>query len=46
MDAVIAFLNLLIGEMEVYMELPDGYERDGFVALLCKTLYGLKQLAN
>ena len=38
-----AFLNPPIGELEIYMELPDSYKRDGFVTLLRKTLYGLKQ---
>ena len=46
MDVMTVFLNPPIEKMEVYMELPDDYERDGFVALLRKILYGLKQSAN
>ena len=46
MNAVTAFLNFPIKEMDVYMKLPDGYKRDGFIALLRKILYGLKQSAN
>ena len=32
--------------MDVYIKLSDGYKKDGFIALLCKTLYSLKQLVN
>ena len=32
--------------MEVYIKLLDNYKRDGFITLLRKTLYGLKQSAN
>ena len=42
MDAIIAFLNPLIEKMEIYMELLDDYEKDKFIILLYKTLYGLK----
>ena len=42
MDVVTVFLNPLIEEMEIYIELLDGYKKDGFIILLYKTLYSLK----
>ena len=46
MDIVTAFLNPLIEEMKVYIELSDDYKKDGFIVLLHKTLYDLKQSTN
>lgn len=46
MDAVGAFLNSVCKE-ELYPELPDGYkEEEDMVAMLNKTLYGIKQSAR
>ena len=46
MDAVTAFLNSGI-DVTVYMQLPTGYYGDpSKIALLLKTLYGLKQSAR
>jgi hypothetical protein len=42
LDVLNAFLNADLKET-IYMELPHGYEEDGYVALLLKTLYGLRQ---
>ena len=46
MDAITTFLNPSIKKMEVYIELPNNYKRDRFIALLHKTLYDLKQSTN
>ena len=43
---MIAFLNPLIKKIKIYIELSDNYEKDGFVTLLRKILYDLKQSAN
>ena len=40
------FLNPPIKKIEVYIELSNNYKKNGFIILLCKTLYGLKQSAN
>ena len=46
MDAVTAFLNTGI-DVTAYMQLPKGYYGDpSKIALLLKTLYGLKQSAR
>jgi hypothetical protein len=42
MDVITAFLNGTLKE-EVYMELPDGYEKPGWIVQLLRSLYGLKQ---
>ena len=42
LDVPTAFLNAPIHE-NVYVEMPDGYKRDGYVYKLNKALYGLKQ---
>jgi hypothetical protein len=42
LDVPSAFLNAELEE-DVYMELPPGYEREGYVCQLNKALYGLKQ---
>jgi hypothetical protein len=41
-DAITAFLH---GEAdtEIYMELPEGFKREGYVCRLRRSLYGLKQ---
>ena len=41
-DAVGAFLHGDI-DTEIYMEMPEGYEKPGYVYCLAKSLYGLKQ---
>jgi hypothetical protein len=41
-DAVGAFLHGDI-DTEIYMEMPEGYEKPGYVCCLAKSLYGLKQ---
>ena len=45
MDVVTAFLYGLLAE-EIYMELPHGYEEEGYVCHLNKALYGLKQASH
>ena len=42
MDVITAFLNGILEE-EVYMELPEGYEKAGWIVQLLRSLYGLKQ---
>jgi hypothetical protein len=42
MDVITAFLNGTLEE-EVYMELPEGYEKQGWIVRLLRSLYGLKQ---
>jgi transposase InsO family protein len=42
LDVLNAFLNSTLKEL-VYMELPTGYERRGYVCRLLRTLYGLRQ---
>lgn len=42
MDVVTAFLNGILKE-EVYMELPDGYKKPGWIAQLQRCIYGVKQ---
>lgn len=42
LDVPSAFLNADLEET-VYMELPQGYTRDGYVVRLHKSLYGLRQ---
>ena len=42
MDVITAFLNGTLEE-EVYMELPEGYEKAGWIVQLLRSLYGLKQ---
>jgi len=41
MDVITAFLNGTLEE-EVYMELPEGYEKAGWIVQLLRSLYGLK----
>lgn len=41
-DAVTAFLHGDI-DSSIYMELPEGFEEDGYVCRLRRSLYGLKQ---
>jgi transposase InsO family protein len=41
-DVPEAFLNAMLNET-VYMQMPPGYERPGYVKLLLKALYGLRQ---
>ena len=41
-DAIGAFLHGDI-DTEIYMEMPEGYEKPGYVCCLAKSLYGLKQ---
>ncbi|CEJ62707.1 hypothetical protein PMG11_11200 [Penicillium brasilianum] len=41
-DAVTAFLHGDI-DSSIYMELPEGFEEDGYVCRLQRSLYGLKQ---
>lgn len=43
-DVPTAFLNPDLN-IDLFMELPKGYEKDGHVIRLCKGLYGLKQAA-
>ncbi|KAI0998773.1 hypothetical protein K3495_g9424 [Podosphaera aphanis] len=43
-DVPTAFLNPDLN-IDLFMELPRGYEKDGYVIRLCKGLYGLKQAA-
>ncbi|KAI0995052.1 hypothetical protein K3495_g13129 [Podosphaera aphanis] len=43
-DVPTAFLNPDLN-IDLFMELPKEYKRDGFVIKLCKGLYGLKQVA-
>ncbi|KAI0997156.1 hypothetical protein K3495_g11032 [Podosphaera aphanis] len=43
-DVPTAFLNSDI-KIDLFIELPKGYEKDGYVIRLCKGLYGLKQAA-
>ena len=42
MNIVTAFFYSLLAE-EIYIELPYGYEEEGYVCCLNKVLYGLKQ---
>jgi hypothetical protein len=42
LDVLNAFLNADLKEI-IYMELPHGYKEDGYITLLLKTLYGLRQ---
>ena len=42
MDVITAFLNGTLEE-ELYMELPEGYEKAGWIVRLLRSLYGLKQ---
>jgi hypothetical protein len=42
MDVITAFLNSKLLEL-IHMELPDGYKIPGKIALLLRSLYGLKQ---
>jgi hypothetical protein len=42
MDVITAFLNGILEE-EVYMELLEGYEKQGWIVRLLRSLYGLKQ---
>ncbi|KAI9037532.1 retrovirus-related Pol polyprotein from transposon TNT 1-94 [Aspergillus affinis] len=41
-DAVIAFLHGDI-DTDIYMELPEGFQEEGYVCRLRQSLYGLKQ---
>jgi hypothetical protein len=41
-DAITAFLHGDV-DAEIYMELPEGFEEEGYVCLLQRSLYGLKQ---
>jgi len=44
MDAVTAFLNAPMGDEELYVRVPEGFEREpGTVLRLKKAIYGLKQ---
>jgi hypothetical protein len=45
MDVKPAFLYGVLKE-EIYIQLPEGYEKDGYIALLKKCIYGLKQSAR
>jgi hypothetical protein len=40
MDVITAFLNCTLNE-EIYMGLPEGYEKPGCIAQLLRSLYGL-----
>jgi hypothetical protein len=42
LDAINAFINSPINEL-IYIELPDGYKKDGRCLRLLRALYGLKQ---
>jgi uncharacterized protein YfaT (DUF1175 family) len=42
MDVITAFLNSILEE-EVYMELLEGYEKQGWIVRLLRSLYRLKQ---
>lgn len=44
-NVMTAFLNSKLKE-EVYMEQPDGFEKDDRVCLLTKSLYELKQASK
>lgn len=44
MDVPSAFCNASLEEnVHVFMEMPEGFEEDGYVLMLNKALYGLKQ---
>lgn len=43
-DVPTAFLNPDL-DLDLYMELPEGYKRDNQIILIKKGLYGLKQAA-
>ncbi|KAI0991324.1 hypothetical protein K3495_g16863 [Podosphaera aphanis] len=43
-DVPTAFLNPDL-DIDLYMEMPQGYEKEGYIILLRKGLYGLKQAA-
>ena len=45
-DATSAFTNSPIGDVQIFIELPEGYYRSSQVGLLLKSLYGLKQAAR
>ena len=45
-NAMTAFLNLLIKKIKIYIELSDDYKKNRFIVLLYKILYNLKQSAN
>lgn len=45
MDVANAFLHGYLKE-EIFMEMPQGFEKEDFVCKLLKSLYGLKQAAN
>lgn len=44
MDVNLAYLNAKLDET-IYMRYPDGFESDGLVCLLLRSLYGLRQSA-
>lgn len=44
-DVKTAFLNADLEE-EIYMYIPEGNERNGFICRLNKSLYGLRQASR
>jgi hypothetical protein len=45
-DMVAAYLNAAIDDRIVYMRMPTGFDRKGYVSLVKRALYGLRQAAH
>ncbi|KAJ5752248.1 hypothetical protein N7520_009165 [Penicillium odoratum] len=45
-DMVAAYLNAAIDDRIVYMRMPTGFDRKGYVSLIKRALYGLRQAAH